>query len=124
MAPATPGCAEHDFAEMERRGVSFIRSGVWNTHTEVFDGDTGQVKERFLRDVEAFLLSAARNRIHVNFTFCAFDPQTIMRRPGEDRFSLVRGPILIPILSPSTRDWNICFPSCGTSRTCRILDGT
>lgn len=81
---------ERDFAEMEQHGVSFIRTGVWNNHLEIADGSTGQVKERFVRSLEAFLLSAGRHHIHVNFTFCAFDPQTIMRHPGEE--SLLTGP--------------------------------
>jgi truncated hemoglobin YjbI len=85
-----PSVWEHDFAEMEQHGVSFIRTGVWDNHLEVFDGATGQVKERFLRNLEAFLLSAARYHIHVNFTFCAFDPQTVMRNPDEE--SLLTGP--------------------------------
>jgi len=89
---------EHDFAEMEQHGVTFIRTGVWNNHLEIFDGDTGQAKERFLRNVEAFLLSAARYHIHVNFTFYAFDPQTVMRHPGEE--SLVRGPGSNPYTDP------------------------
>ena len=89
---------EHDFADMERHGVSFIRTGVWSDHLEVFDGSTAQVKERFLRSLEAFLLSAARHHIHVNFTFCAFDPQTVMRRPDEE--SLVMGPGVNPYTDP------------------------
>ncbi|MGC9996577.1 MAG: alpha-amylase family protein [Terriglobia bacterium] len=89
---------ERDFADMERHGVSFIRTGVWLDHVEVFDGTTGQVKERFLRNLEAFLLSAARHRIHVNFTFCAFDPQTIMRHPGEESF--LTGPGSNPYTDP------------------------
>ena len=89
---------ERDFAEMEQHGVSFIRTGVWNNHLEVFDDSTGQVKERFLRNMEAFLLSAARHHIHVNFTFCAFDPQTVMRHPGEE--SLITGPGTNPYTDP------------------------
>jgi hypothetical protein len=89
---------ERDFAEMEQHGVSFIRTGVWNDHLEVFDGWTDQVKERFLRNLEAFLLSAARHHIHVNFTFCAFDPQTVMRHPGEE--SLITGPGANPYTDP------------------------
>ena len=89
---------ERDFAEMEQHGVSFIRTGVWNDHLEIFDHDTGQVKERFLRSLEAFLLSAARHHIHVNFTFCAFDPQTVMRHPGEE--SLLTGPGTNPYTDP------------------------
>ena len=89
---------ERDFREMQQHGVSFIRTGVWDDHLEVFDGSTGQVKERFLRSLEAFLLSAARHHIHVNFTFCAFDPQTVMRREGEE--SLVTGPGTNPYTDP------------------------
>jgi hypothetical protein len=89
---------ERDFSEMEQHGVSFIRTGVWNNHLEIFDGSTGQVKERFLRSLEAFLLSAARHHIHVNFTFCAFDPQTVMRHPSED--SLLTGPGTNPYTDP------------------------
>ena len=89
---------EHDFAEMEEHGVSFVRTGVWLDHLQIFDDSTGQVKERFLRNLEAFLLSAARHHIHVNFTFCAFDPQTVMRHPGEE--SLLRGPGTNPYTDP------------------------
>jgi hypothetical protein len=89
---------ERDFAEMEQHGVTFIRTGVWSDHLEIFDGAAGQVKERFLRNLEAFLLSAARHHIHVNFTFCAFDPQTVMRHPGED--SLLTGPGTNPYTDP------------------------
>jgi len=89
---------ERDFAEMEHHGVSFIRTGVWNGHLEIFDGETGQVSERFLRNLEAFLLSAARHHIHVNFTFSAFDPQTIMRHPGEESF--LTGPGSNPYTDP------------------------
>ena len=89
---------EQDFAEMEQHGVSFIRTGVWDDHMEIFDGSSGQVKERFLRNLEAFLLSAARHHIHVNFTFCAFDPQTILRHPGEA--SLLTAPGTNPYTDP------------------------
>jgi hypothetical protein len=89
---------ERDFTEMEQHGVSFVRTGVWLDQMEIFDGSTGQVKERFLRNLEAFLLSAARHHIHVNFTFCAFDPQTVMRDPDEE--SLLTGPGTNPYTDP------------------------
>ena len=89
---------EGDFAEMEQHGVTFVRTGVWSDHLEVLDGSTGQAKERFLRSLEAYLLSAARHHIHVNFTFCAFDPQTVMRHPGEE--SLLTGPGTNPYTDP------------------------
>lgn len=89
---------ERDFAEMEQHGVTFIRTGVWSDHLEIFDGESGEVKERFLRNLEAFLHSAARHHIHVNFTFYAFDPQTVMRYPDEE--SLIRGPGTNPYTDP------------------------
>jgi hypothetical protein len=75
---------ERDFAEMERNGVTFVRTGVWSNHADLLDRLTGGVKERFLRGLEAYLHSAARHNIHVNFTFYAFDPQTVRRYPGEE----------------------------------------
>jgi len=89
---------ERDFTEMEQHDISFIRTGVWEDHLEIFDGSTGQAKERFLRSLEAFLLSAARHHIHVNFTFYAFDPQTVMRPPGQE--SLLSGPGTNPYTDP------------------------
>ena len=95
---------ERDFAEMEHHGVSFIRTGVWNTHTEIFDGDTGQVKGRFLRNVKRF----SSPRRATTFTSTSLSARSIRRRscgiPAKNRFSLGRGQILIPILWPSTRN--------------------
>ena len=74
---------ERDFGEMEKNGVTFVRTGVWSNHADLLDRLTGGVTERFLRGLEAYLHSAARHNIHVNFTFYAFDPQTLRRYPGE-----------------------------------------
>lgn len=74
---------DRDFAEMEKNGITFVRTGVWNNHADLLDRLTGGVKERFLRGLEAYLHSAARHNIQVNFTFYAFDPQTVRRYPGE-----------------------------------------
>jgi hypothetical protein len=89
---------DHDFAEMEKHGVTFVRTGVWNNHIEFLDKATGEANERFLRNLEAFLLSAGRHNIHVNFTFYAFDPQTVKRHPGEE--SLLTGPGSNPYTDP------------------------
>lgn len=89
---------ERDFAEMEKHGVTFVRTGVWNGHMKILDPSTGGVSERFLRNVEAYLLSAGRHNIHVNFTFFAFDPQTILRHPGEE--SAILGPGSNPYTDP------------------------
>ncbi len=66
---------EHDFVQMHANGVSFIRTGVWMPNARFVDGDLGAVNERFLRNLEAFLLSAQRHGIAVNFTFYAFAPK-------------------------------------------------
>jgi len=66
---------EHDFVQMQDHGVSFIRTGVWMPNARFIDGDLGAVNERFLRNLEAFLLSAQRHGIAVNFTFYAFAPK-------------------------------------------------
>ena len=92
---------ERDFADMERHGVSFIRTGVWLDHLEIFDGTTGQVKERFCATWRPFYFLRARHRIHVNFTFCAFSPRgrawlgirTIgLRRPGDHHYRMALFP--------------------------------
>jgi hypothetical protein len=66
---------ERDFADMQAHNVSFVRTGVWIPNARFIDGDLGAVTERFLRNLEAFLLSAQRHKIAVNFTFFAFSPK-------------------------------------------------
>jgi hypothetical protein len=68
---------EKDFAAMERHGVNFVRTGVWMPYIGFLDPATGAVPERFLRNLEAYLLCARQHNIVVNFTFYAFMP-----RPG------------------------------------------
>jgi hypothetical protein len=65
---------EKDFAEMAAHGVSFVRTGVWSQNTKFVDKDGG-VNQRFLRNLEAYLLCAQRHKIAVNFTFFAFAPK-------------------------------------------------
>lgn len=74
---------EQDFAEMEKNGVTFVRTGVWNDQLRAVDNITGGVSERFLRNLEAYLLCARQHHIAVNFTLFAFDPQTTLRRSGD-----------------------------------------
>jgi hypothetical protein len=66
---------EQDFADMERHGVSFVRSGVWMSNAKFVEPLTGEVNERFLRNLEAFLAAAQHHHIAVNFTFFAFVPR-------------------------------------------------
>ena len=79
---------ENDFADMERHGVSFVRTGVWMPNAKFVEPSTGGVNERFLRNVEAYLAAAHRHNIAVNFTFYAFTPKV-----GEQHdISKVAGP--------------------------------
>jgi hypothetical protein len=66
---------ELDFADMERHGVSFVRTGVWMSNAKFVEPLTGEVNERFLRNLEAFLAAAQHHHIAVNFTFFAFVPR-------------------------------------------------
>jgi hypothetical protein len=66
---------ESDFAEMERHGVNFVRTGVWMPELKFVEEATGGASERFLRNLEAYLLCARRHNILVNFTFFAFFPR-------------------------------------------------
>jgi hypothetical protein len=75
---------DHDFADMERHGVSFVRTGVWMSNAKFVDPSTGEVNERFLRNVEAYLAAAHHHHIAINFTFFAFTPRVgeEFRRPN------------------------------------------
>jgi len=68
---------ERDFEEMQRYGVTFVRTGVWSPTLRMIDPATRGVTERFLRNLEAYLLSAHRHGIMVDFTFYAFTPKPL-----------------------------------------------
>jgi hypothetical protein len=92
---------ERDFAEMAGHGITFVRTGVWSNHADYLDKVTGGAEERILRSLEAFLLSAARHDIQINFTFFAFDPHTVRRFPGEEPLQF--GPGTNPYTDPIAR---------------------
>jgi len=66
---------ERDFANMERHGVTFVRTGVWMSNTSFIEA-SGGVNQRFLRNLEGYLLCAQRHNIAVNFNFFAFSPHS------------------------------------------------
>lgn len=78
--PRNAAVWDRDFADMERHGVSFVRTGVWMPNAKFVEPLTGQANERFLRNLEAFLAAAHRHNIAVNFTCFAFTPR--MGQPG------------------------------------------
>jgi hypothetical protein len=95
---------ERDFADMEKRGVNFVRTGVWMTHLRMVEPLTDMVTERFLRNLEAFLLCAHRHNIAVNFTFFAFVPHAGMR--GFDQEAApVRNPYIDPVAIRGEQDY-------------------
>jgi hypothetical protein len=72
---------ERDFAEMESHGVTFVRTGVWMSNAGFIEPNGG-VNQRFLRNLEGFLLSAQHHHIAVNFTFFAFSPHSGPEAPA------------------------------------------
>jgi hypothetical protein len=95
---------EHDFADMEKHGVNFVRTGVWMTHLRMVEPLTDMVTERFLRNLEAFLLCAHRHNIAVNFTFFAFTPHAGMR--GFDQEAApIRNPYIDPVALRGEQDY-------------------
>jgi hypothetical protein len=78
--PRNAAVWDEDFADMERHSVTFVRTGVWMPNGKFIDHATGGADERFLRNLEAYLLCAHRHNINVNFTFFAFSPHSGERR--------------------------------------------
>ena len=72
--PRNAAVWENDFADMAAHGVTLVRTGVWMKNAKFIDPATGEPNERFLRNLEAFLLCAHHHGISVNFTFFAFSP--------------------------------------------------
>jgi hypothetical protein len=80
--PRNAAVWEHDFADMQRHNVSFVRTGVWMANGKFVDPSTGEVNERFLRNLEAYLAAAHHHGIAVNFTCFAFSPHVGARQGG------------------------------------------
>jgi Beta-galactosidase len=72
--PRNASVWEKDFSEMAAHGVTFVRTGVWMKNARFIESGTGEPDERFLRNLEAFLICAHHHGISVNFTFFAFSP--------------------------------------------------
>ncbi len=85
---------DRDFAEMAKAGLTFLRTGSWSGRLAFVDRPTGTATEALLRRIEAFLLTASRHGLQVQFTLFAFEPLTTMRT-GE-------GPVLGPGRNPYT----------------------
>jgi hypothetical protein len=99
---------DRDFAEMEKQGLTIVRTGVWLNRLAYLDRVSGAVDERVLSALEAFLTAAARHRMQVVFTFFAFDPQTVLQRgPGQNADQL--GPGSNPYCDPAAIDAELAY---------------
>lgn len=98
---------ERDFAAMEKHGVTFVRTGVWGGQDRLIDVESGGASQRFLRNLEAYLLCAREHHIFVNFNFFAFSPQTarLLPSPGAGAAAQVRNPYLNPAAIRAEQDY-------------------
>ncbi len=64
---------DRDLAQIHSAGLNMIRSGWWTGWDKFFD-ENGQPYERTLRTMEAFLMTARRYNLPVQFNFFAFLP--------------------------------------------------
>ena len=67
---------DHDLGQIHDAGLNMIRSGWW-TGWDKFFNENGEPYERTLRTVEAFLMTARKNGLPVQFNFFAFLPDVL-----------------------------------------------
>ena len=67
---------DRDLAQIHSAGLNMIRSGWWTGWDKLFD-ENGQPYERTLRTLEAFLMTARKNGLPVQFNFFAFLPDVL-----------------------------------------------
>ena len=68
-----PHTWDRDFAQMASLGINFVRTGLWTGWSRAML-NSGAVDEGFLRALDAYIQTAAKHGILVNFTFFAFLP--------------------------------------------------
>ena len=67
---------DQDLAQIHGAGLNMIRSGWWTGWDKFFD-ENGQPYERTLRTMEAFLMTARKHELPVQFNFFAFLPDAL-----------------------------------------------
>ena len=67
---------DRDLAQIHQAGLNMVRSGWWTGWDKLCD-ENGQPYERTLRTIEAFLMTARRNGLPVQFNFFAFLPDVL-----------------------------------------------
>jgi Cellulase (glycosyl hydrolase family 5) len=65
---------DQDFADMQRNGVNMIRTGLWSGWDQAMK-ESGVMHEDSMRNFEAFLMTARRHNIPVQFNIFAFLPE-------------------------------------------------
>ena len=68
-----PHVWDRDFAQMKSLGINMVRTGLWTAWSRAIDAK-GVPNEAFLRSLDAYVHSAAKHGVLVNFTFYAFLP--------------------------------------------------
>jgi hypothetical protein len=69
-----PAVWDEDMRQIADNGINMLRSGLWTDWDEV-TGSTGVMTERARRTMEAFLMTARRHRLPVQFNLFAFMPE-------------------------------------------------
>jgi hypothetical protein len=65
-----------DMAELRRAGINMLRTGWWSAWDQVMK-ESGVVHEEMLRALEAFLMTARKFELPVQFTFFSFIPEVL-----------------------------------------------
>jgi hypothetical protein len=75
MSP-NPYVWDQDMAQMQRAGINMLRTGWWTAWDQVMK-ESGVVHEEMLRALEAFLMTARKHGLPVQFNFFAFIPDAL-----------------------------------------------
>ena len=67
---------DQDLAQIHTAGLNMIRTGWWTGWDKICD-ETGRPYERTMRTLEAYLMTARRNGLPVQFNFLAFLPEIL-----------------------------------------------
>jgi hypothetical protein len=67
---------DRDLGQIHSAGLNMIRSGWW-TGWDKFCDENGQPYERTLRTIEAYLMTARKNGLPIQFNFFAFLPEVL-----------------------------------------------
>jgi len=89
---------DRDMAEMHAAGLNMLRTGWWSGWDLVMK-ESGVAREAALRSVEAYLLTARKYELPVQFTFFAFAPEVLGgQNPYLDPESLRRQKELVAVV--------------------------